>query len=908
MSTTLRFGLPTPADNDQVVVRARPANPAVPIAGEALDTFPFAIGVTSTALTATVRDVYGTGNTTFTTLTDQGVKYLLFHPDSGLIPNGVTEVALWNSGYDSYEATGEWARKIHEQSNGRIRVIAGLERDLDGSTWYGKATVPADTDTPLAAALTPALNYYATIPGVIAYVTKDDLNNTTLDRDLNTPAIRKIQELDIANRPATASYLGNGSNTIAGLGSDAKIALVGGGGYPSRWISTGVKRAEGDFTHPNDGSTDWWQWARSFVTTYPNTHIWHWAQAHQLGTGSNANADLSYPTAAEIRKQTWELVGAGVKGILWFIWDNEPAGPWDGVAHPNSRTRMAAIGEMSQRLTPGIRARLLASMPTATNNEFTTSGGGSADWLYQDYANAFIGTLYDSVRDEYLVVVCNRATTTQTVTINSATLEGTLVNLENGSQITVGGSVSLGPLDGTIFRFRPGTIDFGVPNITLTSHSMTEEEYWAQHWANPASSNYIAYGDIPLHSNTVIVETTDDLQAVVDAAPDNTTFRLRPGLHDTWLTLLERNGMHFVSDDPNNRATIRNVEIYSYPLPVGLELDQANYTPTSRQNGYQSWVGAIIGTARDGNFTVPPDDLDAVAAFLNPCRDFIFRDIDFRGDPALTTDQYTVPGQGHPFDPIRNPTYHVGVKDVLYEGCTFAGYNHSDQQGAWPGTTALTFHAGMFYATGGVEGFVIRNCTVDPRSTTGGTNRWPCAVYFDGPMGCVLYDNDFSAGGYAMAGFFTLTNWDVRNDWNKNGDGMEFREFRQPKYVAIVKNKLPVARMAWSGRNMRNALLAENTWNYSGLRHCCVEWECEGTYATNLTIRDNTFNGGQIGDTSGTGFVEVKYSSASASNLTITNNTLTGGYKVKNAWVTAVAGNGLPSNITIAGNSPPDTV
>src|SRR5690606_9994026 len=102
--------------------------------------------------------------------------------------------------------------------------------------------------------------------------TADDLSNTTLLRDLNTPAISWIQANDVANRPASASYLGNGSNTIAGLGADAKIAVVGGGGYPSRWTSQGVKRAEGDFTHTNDGTTDWWQWVRAFAVDYPDTH------------------------------------------------------------------------------------------------------------------------------------------------------------------------------------------------------------------------------------------------------------------------------------------------------------------------------------------------------------------------------------------------------------------------------------------------------------------------------------------------------------------------------------------------------------------------------------------------------------------------------------------------------------
>jgi hypothetical protein len=362
--------------------------------------------------------------------------------------------------------------------------------------------------------------------------------------------------------------------------------------------------------------------------------------------------------------------------------------------------------------------------------------------------------------------------------------------------------------------------------------------------------------------------------------------------------------MHFVSADPDDRATIRNVEIYSYPTPIGSELLQENYTPASRQDGYQNWVGAIIGVARDGIFVDPPDDLDAVAAFLDPCRDFLFRSIDFRGDPLLTTDQYTVEGEGHPFDPIRNPTYHVGVKDVVYEDCTFADYNHSDQNGDYPTVVALTFHGGMIYATGGVEGFVIRDCTFDPRTTAGGNGIWPCAVYLDGPMNCVMVNNDFATSGYAMGGIFTLTNWDVRNDWDLSGSNMDFREFRQPKYIAVVGNQLPVAKMVWSGRNIRRSLIAENTWTYSGLRHCFVEWEVEGEYATDLTIRDNQCIGGNVGDSTLAGFVDCRYSSSQASNLIVTDNSITGGVAT-NGWVTwAYAGDGSPSNVTISGNTP----
>ena len=457
---TLRFGTPAANDAEQVVLGARWGGTTLPQAGLWRDTFIYGIGTTASALNATFRTIGG-GTETYQLNTTARRLTALTHPDSGIRTNGFNCVAYWNA---SSALTG-WATDIETTAQPLV-VVQGIVNDVDNE-WLALsdgAAAAANIDTVLTAPLSP----YAAHPSVIAYCLADDLPNDAVHGRRAEELMARIPQLDGAARPATPSFLGN----TARLEVDAgvwQIGLFGGGGYPCRWTSTGVKRAEGDFTHADDGGGDWQEWTRGMIMALPATaNVWWWLQAHQLGDGSVPTLHLSYPTAREIRKQVWESVGSGARGLLWFVYEDEPAGPWEGLAHPNSAARIGAVAEMARRLSPGIRRRLMTARPTATNTEFTASGGGSSGWQYKNYANAYISTLYDSAADLYYVVVCNRSTSAAAVTINAATLTGMLVNLEDGTQLVPGNAVTLAPLDGTIYRLAPDTVQFVVTLINDT--------------------------------------------------------------------------------------------------------------------------------------------------------------------------------------------------------------------------------------------------------------------------------------------------------------------------------------------------------------------------------------------------------------------------------------------------------
>lgn len=440
---TLRFGLPSPSDREQIVLRARKPNPSVPVPGEWETWFPYAMGITSTALNATFRVIGGTSTESVDADSTAGLQKTLFHPDSGLLPNGITDICLYNGNSSAIDT-------LRSLVPGKVRIIAGLENQGFSASngWLSRGTVPNDNYATLDGIATTALEPYQDNPDVMAYILADDVNaSTDPKKTLTEQAIDRVQALDIVGRPASPSLLGGNPAP-----SDPKVTVAFGGSYASRWLSTGVKRLEGDFTIP-DAGLDWQRILRLYILDRLDERVWIWMGAHQLGDGSGGFPNLSYPTKREIRKMVWEGVGSGAKGFLWFIYQ-DLAGTWDGLAHPNSRERLEGVAEMNRRLTPNIRARLLRCRPTSSNNEFTVSGGGSANWVGVDYSEAYVSTLHDSNRNEYLVVVCNRATTTQTITITASSMVGTLINLEDKTEISAaGGQVTLGPLDGTIFRF-----------------------------------------------------------------------------------------------------------------------------------------------------------------------------------------------------------------------------------------------------------------------------------------------------------------------------------------------------------------------------------------------------------------------------------------------------------------------
>lgn len=838
---TLRFGVPALDDAEQVILGTRWGDAPTRSAADAF--FPFAVAVTSTGLTATMRNITGGGTEAVDVLSADGLHKLLHHPESGLLANGITDIALFNVGTTANTITTNWP--------GRTRIIAGLENELDD--WFALAVVPDDNYATLDALVTPAVATYADNPDVYGYILDDDVTAFAGQDDpqdiLSEQAMLRVQALDAANRPGSPSLLG--WNLEPPTVDPPDVIVLGSGTYASRWTSVGVKRADGDFTID---SVTWPEWAdviRDHVEAFPDARVWWWCQAHKLGDGSGGS-DLSYPTATEIRKMTWEAIGSGAKGLIWFIYQ-DLADNWDGLAHPNSRARLQAIAEMNARIDQGMRTRLLRCAPYA--DQFAASGGESADWAHEDYANAFVGTLHDAVSGIFYCVVCNRNTSTENVTITSATFEGDLINLETGVTIEVGGSVSLPALDGAIFRFIPGE-NYGVPHH-MPDAGDTTEEWWDAHWANPDGSVHVAYEAIDTHPNVIDVDPADDLQAVIDAAPDNTTFRLAAGDHGK-VRLNQRSGIHIIAADPLDRPTMN--ALYIRGRPAGID-------------SYTEFVDAVVNDL----------DPDAIAAYIDPPRDFLVQNIDFE----------PVEGELAGLDDTAECINLTAVANVCIEGCTFGAYRWVDNTGGAVGPIKSGAHGGYVSGTGGIHNVVIRNCEATPVTYEGQAFRaWSVFVYFDGAAGCAIVDNEIiGTTGFNVDFCLFLTNDDFAPIGSDDYDGVvgfdEINgEIPHARYNAVYRNLCgPSAfRVDYGGRNLMHA---ENSGSFGGTIARVVVIDARepshspglvGYAQLNSVVRDNSYTGGGVNAK----FVDHNFDSgefAGGSTVglsTITGNTITG--------------------------------
>ena len=767
---TLRFGTPGPSSAEQVALRTRWGSRTVPAAGEWETVFPYAMGITATAHAATFRVIGGTGTESFELNSTDRIQTALYHQDSGIVRNGLDSVAFFNA-HSTFEG---WADVLDGTP---IRLIQGIHQDLEDE-WMPLSDGAA-SQAVLDAILVPALDLYDDHPSVIAYVFEDDLSANATTANRAEEVMLRVPQLDAAARPASPAILSG--DTLLDPAAMGSMLVFGPSHYAVRWASTGVRKTEGDFTIT--GGTDWQSYPRAWVLDYPDAHIWWWLQAHQLGDGSDVANDLAYPTAREIRKMVWEAVGSGVKGILWFIFNDMPELPSLGQANPSSRERYDAVAEMGKRLSPSIRQRLLRCAPSAANTEFTASGGGSGStWLHANFANAYISTLHDASSDTYYVVVCNRSLSTASVTIDSATLSGNLVNLETGATIAVGSSVSLGPLDGTIFRFVSSD-QIGVPHVMPVA-TMSTEEWWDSIWFNPASNNYVAYGDILTHANQVTV-APGNLQAALDAEPDDTTFLLESGVH-TSVSTTARQGTHIIPANPATRPTMRSFNYFGHAEAAA---------------GRPAFVAAVVTN----------NEPSAVAAYLDPPGDVLIRDIDFVAEPGVLS-SFADASTDHL---LNFPIVFWAIADWCVEGCTFSGYKCVDANGLDVGS--IIHHHGYINAIAGVHNGVMRNCTMTPTMRPNGTTRaWATGVYYDGAAGCGFVYNTMLSNPFHYGPCVILTNDDYAPNSDTAYDGAagydEINgEIPQSRYTAVVGNTGANAGHLFVSYSGRNLLHAENT-------------------------------------------------------------------------------------------------
>ncbi len=725
----------------------------------------FPVGVWWSGATIDLLNDTGSGTTSISPDDATGTIALLTNRQHGYKANHLTN-PFW---YFSVPAVQEDTQAVSAKLDaaGMPHVVGPWGRTGAVGTGidaeYYQAAPSFWTDANADAIAGPIVANYQAHPTLLGYNLEDDVNSGTAHRSAVVTMAQAIQDADPNGRPAFFVHIFPNNENLWDA-YDCKVALTY--VYPCGYYSNGTETAEGDFMSfrvsdaPNVTGLpvpDWVDKLRWWFGYVPSgAHIWLILQTHR--TSSTSNVSLRTPTDRELRKQFWIAVGEGVKGIFWFPGDNSGDIATSGLWDDSRRSGMAVASELSDRLTPAIRTILLKC--ERVSDLFATAGGGTSG-LPNNYPSAYVSTLQHA-DGTYYVVVCNHKTSTASVTISSATLHGTLTNLEDGTVIRVDGSRSLPALDGTIFRFAA---DVGVPHKDPNFGQFTVKAWYdgtdgnGGHWANPDAANYIPVGDIQTHPREVVV-APGGLQAAIDASVDYTTFRLQAGVHPR-VTMTGMGHRHFIADNPASPPTMRGIDIYGTSYAT-------QYNDGSTLKGYPTHIKTLRTAA-------------AVAAHRNPVRDIIFRDIDFVSDGSLVTWKWFLFDTGFWNHDHFSDNAAIGmraVRDVLIERCSATGYvaGHLTETRT-PGTfsspppsafdtsgTDMYIH-GVFWGNAGIECITIRDVDIaGPQSVRG----YPYAIFFDGPRGCVFQDVRLT-GKFASGDLLYLTNDDFTFDAEFDG-------------------------------------------------------------------------------------------------------------------------------------------
>lgn len=785
----------------------------------------FPVGVWWSGATIDLPNATSAGGTTTISPGDAtGTTALLTNRQFGYLANNVRE-ALW---YFSVPAVQEDTQAVSAKLDaagirhvvgptGRTGAVGtGVEAefyDADPATW-----TQANADAIAA----PIVANYQAHPSLLGYNLEDDVNSSTAHRDAVVLMAQAFQDADPDGRPAFFVHLFPENENLWDA-YDCKVAFTY--RYPCGKTAGGVDTPEGDFHRstfagvPNlgGGGNDWVDALRQWFAYVPSgAVVWLVLQTHNTTTGSAAS-QLRQPTDRELRAQFWIAVGEGVKGIWWFRGDNITADSTsDGVFDDGRRSALAVVSELSGRLTPAIRRILLGC--ARTTDAFTTTGGGSSGYPV-NYASAYVSTLLHDDGTRY-VVVCNRSTSAAAVTIASATLDGTLTNLEDGATIRVGGSRTLPALDGTVFRYDP---DLGVPEVVPAFGYATVVAWWARHYANPASTNHIPVGDVQTHPAEVVV-AAGELQAAIDASTGPTTFRLQAGNHPR-VTIVGRSNLHFIANSPDSRPVCRGFDVF------GSTYAQ-QYNTAGTDYGFPHHLITLKTAA-------------ALAAWRNPQEDLLWRGIDFQSDGTLVQYAFYQFDNGtwnndHRWENV--PLFLRNVKRVLIEDCTASGYlmgtPDSDPivtgiQTTYNSTGTLpNTHPGLFCGNSGIENVVIRDC--DLAGTTNASRGFPYPIFFDGARGCVFHDIRCT-GKWSAGWLLLLTNGDFTFDQAYDGTLTEddFRDARCNVASAWACDNTVYGQTAGHAIMGGNNLIADCTQNApGGSLTYFVEFACKAPIAS----------------------------------------------------------------------------
>lgn len=784
--TRITLTPPGAADAGTVAVARPVVSGSTPITAEWKTVFPYAVAFDPGGL-YTYLPVIGTNTTEqIDPGNPVGMTKLLYHPTHGIIANGFNCV-FWQGGGARHDDVNNLSDIIEANNlGGRMYQVWFVGGAYDVSDlkilndWVFNEAADHSLDGAKAFA-TPNSTYFASHPSVLAYHMYDDMFDPTYTARVLT-MIEAFRDVDPYQRPATGVPVVPAIYTQMWASDEVELALTY--AYPCQ---RGMP--EGDFHRSGFEGDDFDGELRQFCAPLPKIN-WIYLQVHQTVDETG----LRYPTAREIRKMVWMTVGEGVKGIVWFLGSDQENADFDNPALPSvgllSKGRedvLASVSEMSDRLTPEIRARLLASERVAfgTASNFTASGGGGGG----GNANAYCSTLYDATSDARYCVVCNHALTTSNVTINSTTHTGWLVSLENGNRYKIGrDAISLPALDGTILLHD---LDIGVPHW-VPDNSLTAEQDWARHWANPASSEYRA--TILKHANEVFVPV-GQLQDAIDASRSGTTFLLEgngAGNHGH-VTCVGKERLHFTSFDTTSQATW--AEFHGIDLWGDELFAQYNGNTTDPRFGL-AW---LLQSLRDP---------EILYLHKNPKRDFLFTNLVYRRFGTLLSEyrHYFIQGVWQPDHRLTNIALMArNVTDVCVENCHIIIDYKNDGWlgGVSPGATdnnvwatytyieqdATHFpptHYALFSGNSGINNICIRNNTWEDQNTD-----FSARVFYDGARGCCFYgntaDNDL---GFHSHDIILFTNDDLSTDIDADGIISADQDERNSWHNFIVNNDL----------------------------------------------------------------------------------------------------------------------
>lgn len=804
------------------ILALRPKRAATPSVGEWRSHFPVGVWFGTVA----AWDVRNAGNTTAVTRRQYTVNShlteVLHHQEQGLKPNNLNYIAVHPGNLRSWEDTGATTAAYEADTTGgpiwmafsAVGSTAGAGTGIEND-WYARSA-GTQTDADADAIAGPIVANLQDHPSILYYLLGDDIavGVTHGGQEFVTIA-RAFQRADPYGRPAFGVVV---DPDVYDLWTDpAEHLLTVFYRYPCGKDDSNVILPEGDFhrgTFENEpgmaNKADWVDVIRRRTSRLPAHTRFHMIlQTHQTGDGG-----LRHPTARELRKQFWIAVGEGATGLWWFLGDgyddaDAASNNNEGLLHIDQLPLLQVAAELSNRLTPAIRARLLDCK--RVTDKFAASGGGSTGYS-TNYANAYVSTLQDQNTGTSYCVVCNHGTSAASVTISSATLTGKLVNLETGVATYLPATVSLPALDGTIFRHDPL---YGVEKIVLPSVDLDPEAFWDVSPWNPDGTNYIPPGQSALFPRQVSVPLGASLQTLVDQNPDETCFLLPPlyvpPAGEPKLRLIGRRGLQFISADPGapiaNQPILRFVEAYG----------------STRTINYSRQVGGVASfLAQCGAPSAYGDQ--ALYEWMHPKDNFLFRNIQFRSDgTALWYHKYLWETTGT-YLPDHFAEWHPiwlrNVRDVLIEQSEFFDYvaGHDvtqDSEGQPTATGGVTqFHAGMAVAgNGGNENVVVRNCATHGEKVRG----WPVGFFLDGARGFVCASNNFTDGKWIQSSIASLTNDDWTDDWDKNGIVDAYAETRNARYCTIYDSDF-----IWGGTSVMNMtgqqyLVKENRLNLGAL-------------------------------------------------------------------------------------------